>query len=507
MRGRRIDTGSTPRVAILGAGAGGLCMAIALRRAGIDSFVIFEKSDGVGGTWRDNTYPGACCDAKSHLYSYSFELWPEWSQHFAAQPEILDYFEHCADAYGLRPHLRCNTEVTALTWEEESREWIVETRSGERSRFDVVVSGLGQLNRPFVPDIEGLERFEGTTFHSARWNHDHDLTGRRVAVIGNAASGVQFIPQIAPKVAQLYVYQRSANWILPRINPPYSERTKQLFRDVPGAMRLYRAFLYVSYESRFSMMRRDSRLGRMIEVLAKRYLESVVDDPELREALTPDFPAGCKRLLISSDYYPALTRENVELVTSPIDHITSEGIVTEDGKLRPVDTIIFGTGFDSTHFLAPLVVKGRDGRTLEDVWREGAEAYLGIAVSGFPNLFMLYGPNTNLGHNSIIFMIECQVHYIMRLLDRMMRVGRSCVDVVPEVMAEYNRELQQAMHETVWESGCRSWYKNEYGKVTNNWPHTTLRYWLETRRPKPAAFELRPFVRSAVEAAREPAHG
>ncbi|WP_208028831.1 flavin-containing monooxygenase [Rhabdothermincola sediminis] len=502
MTGRRVENSTTPRVAILGAGAGGLCMAIALRRRGIDSFVIFEKTDGVGGTWRDNTYPGACCDAKSHLYSYSFELWPEWSQHFAAQPEILEYFEHCADVHGLRDHLRCNTEVTALTWEEETGEWIVDTRSGEHWRFDVVVSGLGQLNRPYVPDIEGLETFQGTTFHSARWDHTHDLTGRRVAVIGNAASGVQFIPQIAPKVARLHVYQRSANWILPRINPPYSERTKRLFREVPGVMRLYRAWLYASYESRFAMMRRDSRLGRLIERLAERYLESVIDDPELREALTPDFPAGCKRLLISSDYYPALTRDNVELVTTPIERIAPEGIVTADGVLRGVDTIIFGTGFDTTHFLAPLVVKGRNGRSLEEVWREGAEAYLGIAISGFPNLFMLYGPNTNLGHNSIIFMIECQVHYVMRLVDRMLEAGRSNLDVRAEVMARYNRELQRAMHQMVWESGCKSWYKNEFGKVTNNWPHTTVRYWARTRQPARGAFELRRVARPGDPAGR-----
>jgi cation diffusion facilitator CzcD-associated flavoprotein CzcO len=479
---------TTPTIAVLGAGAGGLCTGVQLRRAGIETFTVYEKSDGVGGTWRDNTYPGACCDAKSHLYSFSFARWPYWSRRYASQAEILDYLERVADVFGLRPHLRTNTEVTALTWDEDDQRWHLRLADGSEETADVVVSGLGQLNRPWIPDLAGLDTFTGTTFHSARWNHDHDLRGERVAVIGNAASAIQFIPPVAEQAGSLRIFQRSANWIFPRPNADYSPRTVAALARLPGVLEGYRAFLYAAYEARFGLFRKGSPLAALMEQAGRRHLESVVADPALRRALTPDYQPGCKRMLISSDYYPALCRDHVEVVTSAIERITPRGIVTADGVEHAVDTIVFATGFDTTHFLAPLTVTGRDGRLLADAWHEGAEAHHGITVSGFPNLFLLYGPNTNLGHNSIIYMIEAQVHYLLGCLDELAARGAGAMDVRPEVQAAYNRALQTSMRRLVWEAGCRSWYKNEFGKVTNNWPHTTLRYWFETRRPDPADY-------------------
>ena len=474
----------TPRIAVLGAGAGGLCAGMRLRQAGIESFTIYEKADGVGGTWRDNTYPGACCDVMSHLYSFSFAPNPDWSRQFAEQPEILEYFERCADEHGLRPHLRFGTEIAAADWDEDDAVWRLRTAAGEELEADVVISGLGQLNRPFVPDIPGLAEFRGTAFHSARWRHDHDLTGARVAVVGSAASAVQFIPRIAERVDRLYVFQRSANWIIPKPNRRYAARTRSRLRRSVAAMAAQRAAIYWSFEVRYLAFRRPSRTAALMERLARTYLATQVTDPGLRAALTPDHPIGCKRILAASDYYPALLGDHVELVTVPIERIAPGGVRTSDGDLRGVDTLIFATGFDTTHFLSPLTIRGRDGRVLDEVWAEGAEAHLGITVAGFPNLFLLYGPNTNLGHNSILFMLECQVDHLVKIIRELVVRGASSCEIRPQPMAAYNRWVQDTMRDTVWETGCTSWYKTAAGKVTNNWPATTVRYWRDTRRPR-----------------------
>jgi cation diffusion facilitator CzcD-associated flavoprotein CzcO len=473
------------RVAILGAGFSGLCVAIRLANAGFGSFTVYEKSDGPGGTWRDNSYPGAGCDVPSHLYSYSFFPSADWSRHYAGQPEILSYLERCVDHFGLRERIRFGTEIVAARFDEARREWRLESRAGETFTADVLVSGLGQLNRPSIPAIPGLDRFAGTAFHSARWNHAHDLSGERVAVIGNGASAVQFVPRIAPLSARLHLFQRSANWILPRNDATYSAAAKAAFRRMPALQRLHRAAIYWGFESRFLGIQGKTRrlFGPIMEWVARRHLEAQVADPQLRARLQPDFPIGCKRVLISDDYYPALARPNVEVVTAPIARVEPDSVVTADGERRRVDTIIFGTGFESQQLLAPLEIVGRGGQRLADAWRSGPEAYLGMTVAGFPNLFVLYGPNTNLGHNSIVFMIECQVRYALRCVEELAARDRAWLDVRREVVVAYAREVEERMRDSVWEAGCTSWYKNEAGKVTNNWPGFTYQYFLKTRSP------------------------
>ena len=498
-RGRDPMASHAPHIAILGTGFAGLGMAIRLKQAGIDSFTIYEKADGVGGTWRDNTYPGAACDVPSHLYSFSFDSFPDWTRKFSPQPEILAYLEHCADAFGLRPHIRFGTEISAAAWDDEAQVWRLRTTTGEEHTAHALVSGLGQLNLPAYPDLPGLDTFAGTAFHSSRWDHGHDLAGRKIAVIGNGASALQFVPEIQPQADRLYQFQRSANWILPKPDGAFTEKQRARFHRHPILELAYRRYIYLMLEWRFHIFHDGNRLAPMAEKLARRYLDAQVKDPAVRAVLTPDFPVGCKRLLMSNDYFAALTAPNAEVVATPIESIVPDGIVTADGTHREVDTIIFGTGFQSTSFLAPVEITGRDGVRLTDVWKDGAEAYLGVTVAGFPNLFLCYGPNTNLGHNSIVFMIECQVHYTLACLRRLMHSRSVALDVKPEVMAAYNRDLQAAMHGTVWEAGCHSWYKTATGKVVNNWPHYTVEYWLKTREPDFAAYD---FV--ARRPAREP---
>ena len=481
----------TPHIAILGTGFGGLGMAIRLVQAGITSFTIYEKADGVGGTWRDNRYPGAECDVPSHLYSLSFAPKADWSRHYPEQPEILAYLEDCTDTWSLRPHIRFGTEIVAARFDDDEAAWHLETASGEEAVADVVVCGLGQLNRPAVPDIAGLDEFGGTVFHSARWDLDHDLTDERVAVIGNGASAVQFVPRIAPETARLTIFQRSANWVLPKKNPPFSALTKRLFARFPKLDRAYRGALYLTFEARFFWFRRNSRFARLIEKAAAKYRDDEVADDELRAKLVPDYPIGCKRILAVSDYFSTLMRDNVDVVDTPIERLTATGVVTGDGEVHPVDTVILATGFESTSFLAPLEIVGRDGQKLDEVWHDGAEAYLGLTVSGFPNLFMLYGPNTNLGHNSIVFMLERQIGYVLQCVRELVADDLAFLDVRRPVMDAYNRAIQKRMHQTVWEADCDSWYKTASGKVTNNWPTFTVEYWLATRHPHFPVFEAR----------------
>jgi cation diffusion facilitator CzcD-associated flavoprotein CzcO len=477
-------------VAILGAGFAGLCMAIQLDRARIGSFTVFEKSDGPGGTWRDNAYPGAGCDVPSHLYSFSFWPSPSWSRHYAGQQEILSYLERCVDHFGLRDRLRFGSEVVAARFDARTSEWRLELRGGETFTADVLVTGLGQLNRPVIPSIPGLDAFEGRAFHSARWDHSHDLRGANVAVVGTGASAIQFVPRIAPEVAKLAVYQRSPGWLLPRNDAAYSESWKLAFERLPAVRWLHRAAIYWMNEARFLGMQGRGRhlVGPIVERMAREHLETQVPDPALRAKLLPDYPIGCKRVLISDDYYPALARPNVDLVTMPIARIARDGVVTDDGVLRRADTIIFGTGFAPLETFGPPRIVGRGGLELTEAWQDGAEAYCGLAVTGFPNLFVLYGPNTNLGHNSIVFMLECQVGYVVRCLTELVARRRNWMEVRRDVMDTYNRDLQARMHGTVWEAGCSSWYKTEAGKVTNNWPRFTFQYMFETRTPRFEAF-------------------
>jgi len=470
-------------VAILGAGVSGLCMGIQLKRAGIPSFAIFEKSHDVGGTWLDNSYPGAGCDVPSHLYSFSFEPNPEWSRAFSPQPEIQRYLRHCAEKYDLLPQIRFGTEIAGARFDEHAGVWRIRTSTGEEITAKALVSGLGQLNRPHVPDLPGLASFAGTRFHSARWNHQHDLAGERVAVIGNGASALQFIPEIAKTAAHVTVFQRSANWVIPRNDRKFSAADKARFRRHPLLLRALRAFIWSMLEIRFLAFLRESWFSRRMTRTAIEYLHAQVSDPALRAKLTPDYPIGCKRILISDDYYQALVRPNVEVVTEPIERVTQGAVATKDGVERPADTIVFGTGFETTRFLAPLAIEGLGGAELHEVWCDGATAHLGVTVAGFPNLFLLYGPNTNLGHNSIIFMIECQVGYAVQCIQELSKRRASWLEVRPDVMDRYNQRLQTALSKTAWTAGCSSWYKTASGKVVNNWSGFTTDYWRRTRHP------------------------
>lgn len=466
----------TPRVVVLGAGAGGLCAAIRLKQAGVESFTVLEKSDGVGGTWRDNSYPGAGCDVPSHLYSFSFASRADWSRKFAEQPEILDYFESLVDRFDLGPHLRFGVEVTEACWDDATCNWRLRTADGGEEVADVVVTGLGQLNRPYIPDLPGLGSFEGTTFHSARWDHDHDLAAERVAVVGIGASAIQFVPRIAPEVAELLLFQRSANYVAPKPDREFRPWERWAFEHVPGLQRAYRESIYWRLEARFALMRRDSRIGRWAQRRFRDQIGSLVSDRLPERALVPDYPPGCRRILIANDWYPTLLRPNVRVVTDEVTSVEPHAILTADGREHQVDTIIFSTGFRTTEFLSPVRFRGRCGRGLDEEWADGAKAYLGLSVPGFPNLFMLYGPNTNLGHNSILFMIEQQVGHILELLSEMVRRDVRTVEVTRAAAAADDERVQAAAADTVWAEGCHSWYKDASGRITNNWVGHTTEY-------------------------------
>ncbi len=483
---RPVDRSSKATVAVLGAGAGGIAMGVRLQRAGYD-FTIFERSDGVGGTWRQNTYPGAACDVPSHLYSFSFAPNSWWSQTYASQPEILDYLESVATRFGLRAHLRTGTTIREARWVEADQAWSLFAESGEEFRAEVLVSALGMFNEPDVPAIPGTERFAGRAFHSSRWDHTRPMAGERVASIGTGASAIQYVPAIAPEVAHLTVFQRTPIWITPRIEGPFTPEQQRRFARVPRAARRHRAQIWLTYErSRFEV---DSANTVMMTEIARSYLERKVEDPELRAQLTPDYPAGCKRPLSSRTWYPTLQRDNVRLVSQPITEITERGLRTADGEFHEVDTIIYGTGFKANRYLPNLEVIGRGGRRLHADWAEGAEAYLGLCVSGYPNFFMLYGPNTN-GVNSILFMHEAQTHYVMSALAAMRRLRRSSVEVRPRVMARYNRRVQASMRNKVW-LACSNYFQAPSGKVVTQLPYSGGRYWLRTRLFEPWRYRTR----------------
>jgi cation diffusion facilitator CzcD-associated flavoprotein CzcO len=486
------------RVAIVGSGFAGLGMAIRLRKAGIDDFAVLEKADDVGGTWRDNSYPGCACDVPSHLYSFSFAPNPEWTSTFSPQPEIWEYLRGCAQRYGVMAHIRFGHELLDASWDEDVQRWRLRTSRGHLTA-QALVLGTGPLSAPSIPDLPGLERFQGTTFHSARWDHDHDLDGERVAVIGTGASAIQFVPQIQPRVGRLHLIQRTAPWIMPRPDRALKAWERRLYRALPGAQLFMRAGIYWARES-FVLGFRHPRAMRLGQRLALRHLHRQVRDPELRRKLTPRYRMGCKRVLISNDYLPALGRENVEVVTEGIREVRERSIVCADGTEREVDTIIFGTGFHVTDMPAAERVRGRDGRSLAEVWDGSPQAHMGAMVAGCPNLFFLVGPNTGLGHNSIIFMIESQCSYVLDALRLMQAGGAAEIDVRPEAQARYNAGIQEQMRGTVWTSGgCASWYLDARGRNTTLWPTFTWPFRERTRRLDPAHYELR-----APRPAREP---
>ncbi len=479
--------GAVQTVLIIGAGFGGLCLALELERQGID-FTILEKGSDVGGTWRDNTYPGAACDVPSFQYCFSFAQKSDWSRKWAPQPEILAYIHDLVDRHGLARRLRLDTEVASAVFDEARSHWVVKTTNGQEYCARFLVSAVGQLNRPHVPHFDGLEEFRGVSFHSARWRKDVDLSDKTVAVIGNAASAVQLVPEIAGRARKLLVFQRSPNWIIPKNDGPYTPREIALFRRLPFLVRLYRWLIWLLLELRFPTLIGSNLSSYVARRMALRHLNVQVPDPELRRLLLPSYPIGAKRILITDDYYPALLRPNVSLVTAPIDGLTSTGVRTHDGSEHPADVIVFATGFETTSFLAPMRVVGRGGATLDETWKDGAEAYLGITVPGFPNFFMMYGPNTNLGHNSILFMLECQARYIVSCVKEVERRKLRSLEPREEIFRAYNRRVQEELGRTVWSRIDASWYKTASGRITNNWYGPTWRYWLATRRPDFTAF-------------------
>jgi cation diffusion facilitator CzcD-associated flavoprotein CzcO len=487
-------TDRLPRVSdhilIVGTGFAGLGMAIRLKQAGIHDFTVLEQGSEVGGTWRDNHYPGAACDVPSHLYSFSFEPNPTWTRSFANQKEILAYLIGCADKYGVRPHVRFDTAVTSAVYDDKTGMWTVETNRGETFRARVVVSGCGGLSRPGEPEIPGLEAFEGAKFHSARWDHSFDLTGKRVAVIGTGASAVQIVPAIAPKVGQLFVYQRTPPWIMPKPDDPIPEKTRDLFARTPFLQKLARVGQYWPREIFAYGFTRDPRLLKLGETISRRYLQRKVKDPALRAKLTPSYKLGCKRVLPTNDYYPALQRDNVELVTDGIAEVRPHGIVSKDGTERAVDVIVLATGFEAAEAVAPFDVRGREGRDLSATWKDGAEAYLGTSVAGFPNMFLIVGPNTGLGHTSMVFMIESQITYILDAIKTMRKRGLASVEVREDVQTRFNSDLHARFPRTVWASGCVSWYQTRSGKNTTLWPGFTVEYRLRTRRFDAGSYEL-----------------
>jgi cation diffusion facilitator CzcD-associated flavoprotein CzcO len=479
-------------VLIIGAGFAGLGMAIRLKQAGIDDFTILEGADRLGGTWRDNTYPGIACDIPSHLYSYSFEPNPKWSKFFGPQKEILSYLERTADKYAIVPHIRFGTRANGATFDEATGLWTVETTKGERIVARVVVSGAGHaLTKPVYPDVPGRDTFAGKTMHSARWDHDYSLEGKRVAVIGTGASAIQIVPSIAGRVGHMDVYQRTASWVMPKPDREISADEQALFARHPGVQRFARRAIYWVLEAMALGYVVEPRLQKIREVLSTRYLERKVKDPELRKKLTPNFRLGCKRILISNDYFDVLQKDNVELVTDGIAEIRPNSIVTKDGKERPVDVIIYATGFETAEAKPPFKIRGKGGVDLAHAWKDGIEAYLGSTVPGFPNSFLLLGPNTGLGHSSMIFMMESQFNYVLDAVRTMRAKRLKSVELKPAVAADYNRKLQKRLERTVWNSGgCASWYLTSTGKNTTAWPGFTFEFRLKTRKFDAQSYDL-----------------
>ncbi len=491
------------RIAIVGTGFAGLGMAIRLQQAGIEDFVILEKAGDVGGTWRDNHYPGCACDVQSHLYSFSFAPNPEWSRMFSPQPEIWSYLRKCADQYGLRPYIRFNSEVQSARWDEKAGLWRVQIAGGRELSAKVLISGMGGLSRPAYPvGVRGLEKFRGKTFHSQDWDHGYDLKGKRVAVIGTGASAIQFVPQIQKEVAQLDLYQRTPPWILPKPDRAVSDFEQRLFRRLPLAQRLFRGAIYAMMETRVLGFTVNPKIMNLVKRIALRHIHRHVKDPELRAKLTPDYTVGCKRVLISNDYYPALAQANVDVISSGIREVRAGSIVGQDGTERPVDAIIFGTGFHATDPMPKGVLFGRGGLDIVDTWKDGPEAYKGTTVAGFPNLFLIVGPNTGLGHNSMVYMIESQVNYVMDALRKMDAGGVRSLEVKPEVQARFNGAIQARLSRAVWTAGgCKSWYLHPSGKNTSLWPGFTFQFRRQTRRFDLAAYVAEPAERKPARAA------
>ena len=488
-------------VAIVGAGMGGVCAAIQLRASGVQSLLVLERNAELGGTWRDNVYPGCACDVPSHMYSFSFAPNKQWSRPYSQQQEIQDYLLDVVARYAVRPLIRFNCDVGALHWQVEAECWRIEVKGQEALLARHVVLATGPLNKALIPNIPGMHDFAGESFHSSQWRADVDLKGKRVAVVGTGASAVQFVPEVSPDAAQVTVFQRTPGWVLPRWDAPYSWLKRMAYRYVPLLQRLSRWRVYWFNEWIGMAFMGSRRMQNLLKRLALYHLRKQVASDELRAALTPNFNPGCKRLLISNTWFPALQRPNVKLVTQAVAGITATGVLGADGSHYPCDVIIWGTGFKATEFIAPMRIYGEPAMASEAggapqaapelgaIWQNNpAAAHLGITVAGFPNLFMLVGPNTGLGHNSIVFMIECQVHYIVAALQLLRARKQTVLRLRPAAQAAQYQQVQHKMLRTVWSSGCTSWYQNADGRIDTLWPGFTWEYWLKTRNCKVADY-------------------
>jgi cyclohexanone monooxygenase len=483
-----IQVPNTLSVGIIGAGPGGLALGILLRKAGFRAFTIFDREDGVGGTWRINTYPGLACDVKSHLYSYSFDLNANWSRLWSGQREILEYFERCAERYQLGPNLKLHTEIVSAHWDEGAGKWRLTTAAGEQYTFDVVVSAVGLFTQPVLPDLVEDEPFTGTLMHTARWDRSVDLRDARVAVLGTGSTAAQLVPEVAKVAKKVYSVQRSPTWILPKPDRPYTDREKWIFAHIPFAKKIYRTRLWLRSESNIGVIENGSDKTQEFKGIALRMLEATVPDEALRGKLTPDHPFGCKRLVFASDFLQTLTQPHVEVVSSPARTLRERSMVTEDGTELGVDVVLCATGYAAADYLGQIEVVGEGGVSLRQTWTDGAYAYLGMVVPGFPNFFMLYGPNTNVGSNSVIFMLEAQARYIVRALKYMRRRRKTYVAVRRETMAAFIARIDGWMAGTVWLTRCSNYFRAANGRVVTQWPRSARAFWGMTRRFRPAEY-------------------
>jgi cation diffusion facilitator CzcD-associated flavoprotein CzcO len=456
-------------IAVVGGGFGGVGAVVMLRRAGYSEVTAFERGERIGGVWHHNTYPGAACDVPSHLYEFSFAPNPRWSRRYAPQQEIQAYLEDVARAHGAHERIRTGTEVRSARWDEARGKWLLATSAGPHEA-DVLITACGQLSVPKAPALPGLDEFAGPAFHTARWRHDLELAGRRVAVIGTGCSAIQVVPAIQPIVAGVDVYQRSPGWTFPKMDFAYSERTQRLFERFPLLQRLDRAAIFAFMELGAAAMTSQRWLLGPFRTIARRQITSAISDPRLREKVTPRDELGCKRLMLTDEWYPTLTRPNVELVTEPIDQVTRHGIRTRGGVERPTDVIVLATGFQTHGFVAPMEITGARGETLAQRWAEVPRAYLGMSVPGFPNMFLLYGPNTNGGTGSVIYTIEAGMRHVLGALRELERAQARRIEIRPEVADRFDRDLRAALSATVWHTGCTSWYLDERGNDPNQWP-------------------------------------
>jgi cation diffusion facilitator CzcD-associated flavoprotein CzcO len=492
-------------VAIVGAGFGGIAAAIELQRHGIGNVTILDRAPDLGGTWFYNSYPGCACDVPSHLYSFSYHQKRDWSRLCSPQQEIHDYLREVAQANGIEPLMHPNRNVTACSWDESASRWRIATAEGESYEADAIVLATGQLHQPQIPAIEGAETFAGHSFHSSRWDHDYSLYGKRVAVVGNGASAVQFVPQIVERVGRLTIFQRSGNWFLPRKNNRYPSAFKAAVRWVPGLQAYRRRFMFEYCEALTAAIRHPRTLGRLMALRSATFMRSQLRDPDVRRKAWPDYTFGCKRVLFSSDFLPALQRSNVELVTDAITRVTPAGIVTADGREHELDCIIWGTGFKTTQFMLPMDVHGTGGAVLAERWAGGAHAHLGITVPGFPNMFLMYGPNTNTSGGSIIFYEEMQARYIRLALEELRERGAGAIEVREDVAAASDRALQARFSGTAW-TQCDSWYRDERGRIIANWPGYMREYAEQTSSVEPGQYRFAPSNGRSAEQASSNGH-